>query len=109
MHFSIPPHGWTEAEAFQQELIRVQQMLGERIEGLRSPKEAADWLNKMRFREHRPITEAQVKQWCRNRHFPRVRVKTLGEPWYTTTAHVIAWLWTYATYAPHRRKLRGSR
>ena len=107
MKYSIPPHGWTEAEAFQNELRRIQDVLGGRIIGMRSPKEVADWLNDMRFRESRPITEAQVKVWCQTRRFPHVR-KVVGERWYTTSAHVLAWLWTYATYAPHRRRLRGA-
>lgn len=107
MRFAIPPNGWTEAEAFQHELHRIQDILGTRVEGLRSPQEAADWLNKMRFREHKPITAKTVKFWCDTRNFPRVK-RVLGEKWYTTTAHVMAWLWTYATYAPLKRRLRGA-
>jgi len=102
--YAIPPLGYTHAQAFQEELERVQEMLGDRIIGFESAKDVAEWLRRLGFRRRRPITEDQVKTWCKTRNFPHTK-KVLGVRWFTTSAHVLAWLWTHATYAPRRRSV----
>lgn len=105
MMYAIPPTGYTQAEAFRAELERVQKMIAAQIIGFESPAEVAAWLKMIGFRTQKPVTEKQVKTWCRTRHFPYTRPRGLGLKWFTTSAHVLAWLWTYATYAPKRKNV----
>lgn len=97
--YAIPPLGYSQLEAYREELQRVQKMLGNRVIGFTSPQQVADWLLEMGFRSGKPITAQRVKFWCQVRRFPHVR-RVLGEKWFTTSAHVMAWLWTLATYRP---------
>ena len=102
MNYAIPPVGYTQAEAFRDELQRVQTMLGNNIVGFESPEEVAAWLQRIGFRRKQPIAPQQIRRWCVSRHFPFTRPRNMSVKWFTTSAHVLAWLWTYATYPPKR-------
>lgn len=94
MMFAIPPNNYSQREAMQRELDVERRLLGVRIKAFNSPREVAAYLEEIGFRRKRPITEDTIKRWMREREFPFINVFGKRASFFTTSAHVFAWLWT---------------